>query len=61
MLPKALSMAIFGALATVTALMPVAISGSEVAVASSTRPIHEPDSPVFSPIASASRVSLAPA
>jgi len=50
-----------GASATVTALMPVASSGSEVTAASSSSPTHEPDMPVFSPMASARRVSLAPA
>jgi hypothetical protein len=54
-------MAMFGTLAAVTALIPVANSGREVTAASITNPTQDRDIPVFSPIASARRVSFDPA
>lgn len=50
-LPKASPMAMFGASATVTALIPVNNSGSDVAVASMISPTQEADIPVSRAIA----------
>lgn len=50
--PKASPTARLGALATVTLLMPVASSGSDVTTASSASPIQLPDMPVRFAIAS---------
>ena len=51
--PSTLPTATSGASASVTELMPVASSGSEVTVVSSTNPTQAPDQPVLSAITSA--------
>lgn len=60
-LPKRVPMAKSGRPTRAAELTPVTSSGTEVMAASSTRPIHSPPTPVFSPIASPYRASLVPA